>query len=464
MRTKKLFCFKTRSKAVVLLGISLGSLCSLGSPNSWAQTPPGNNVSLERQIDDAFRLLFQNPADLASTNTYVDLLIRAGNYEGAIAALERLLVIPDAPPNLRITIANLYAQLRSYTMAEAMLTEALAEPDLPADDKARAESLLAQVRSASAPSRFSGAVIFGLRRQSNATFRTAAPQIFSNGVLVNNTLRPRSDTDTSIGLRLQHEYDLGLQQPAVLSTSGGLFVVQSRAARGQPIVAGFSTPYNLRVADINSGIVFNPRSDTPNLNVRPFLSGSVVQAQGASYLNTVGYGLDVNYRIGETGGVFATVESQRRNFSTRADVPNASQLNGRVNSFRVRWLHPVTPKQMLTAEMTVRKTNAGRGDFSSDSIEPYVSYAMSYPGWFGAGDWTTTPFVGVVRRQYRGADAAISTTARRDNEWRVGVSHAIPLTARWLGVLTLEQVRNRANLPNFDYKNNSITANLIFTF
>ncbi|TAG26370.1 MAG: hypothetical protein EAZ37_09125 [Burkholderiales bacterium] len=441
-------------------------MLAAGSGLSLAQTPlSGAQSNLQRQVDDAFRNVLQNPTDFAATGSYVDLLVRAGNYEGAIAALERLTVVPGAPPALRIQVAQLYGALKSFVMAEAMLQQVLAEPGLPAADKARAETLLGQVRSAGASSQFSGFVIFGVRQQNNATARTQSPQILSNGVLLPNTLSPQSDTDTSLGLRISHEYDLGLQNFAVLSSGGGVYFVNSNAASGKPIVAGFNTPYNLQVFDANSGVVFNPISSNRDLTIRPHLLGSTVQAQGASFLTSLGWGLDVNYRLGEVNGIYATLDSQRRNFATRADVPNAAQLNGTLTSLRLRSAYGVLPKQVLNTEVTFRDSSAGVGNFSFTSIEPRVSYGVSYAGPFGAGDWSTTPFVGLVQRSYKAADpAVIAGTARRDSEWRVGLTQTIPFAPRWMGLITLEQLRNSANLPNYNYKNTSVSANVIYSF
>lgn len=423
------------------------------------------SVALQRQTDEAFRNLLQNPTDVSTTTDYVTLLLRAGNYEGAIAALERLLVLPGAPASLRIEIAALYAQLRSYTVAESLLNEALADRSLSDADRARAQALLGQVRAAGATSRFSGVLIMGLRQQSNPTFRTDAPQIFSNGALVNNTIRPASDSDASLGLRLQHEYDLGFKDYAALSSSGGVFLVQSNAASGRPIVAGYSSPYNLLVLDGNSGVVFRPLSSHRQLSVRPHVLGSSVQAQGAQYLTSLGLGLDVNYALSNTTGLFATLDSQRREFASRADVPAASQLNGQITSLRLRWLQSVAANQVLNAEITFRQSRAGRDFYSFSAVEPRVSYAVSYPGWFGSGSWTTTPYIAHVQRSYRGADAAVNANfARRDSEWRVGLTHSMPVTPRWTLLVTAEQVRNNANLPNFSFKNTSFGTSLIFSF
>ena len=453
-------------KPLSCLSVIVLSLLAAGSELCLAQTSANNaESSLQRQADEAFRNVLQNPTDFAATGTYVDLLVRAGNYEGAIAALERLMVVPGAPASLRIQVAQLYGALKSFAMAEAMLSQVLAEPGLSAADKAQAETLLGQVRSAGASSQFSGFVIFGMRQQNNATFRTESPQILSNGVLVTNTLRPQSDTDTSLGLRVSHEYDLGLQSFAVLSSGGGVFFVNSNAASGKPVVAGFSTPYNLQVFDANSGVVFNPISSNRDLTLRPHLLGSIVRAQGVQFLTSLGWGLDVNYRLGDVNGVFATLDSQRRTFAARPDVPSASLLNGQVTSLRLRTVYGVLPKQVLNAEVTFRDSSAGAGNLSFTSIEPRVSYAVSYANPFGAGDWSTTPFVGYVQRTYKAADpAVIAGTARRDAEWRWGLTQSIPIAPRWTGLATVEQVRNSANLPNYSYKNTSLSANIIYSF
>lgn len=91
--------------------------------------------TLERQSDEAFRQVLQQPQNLSLWSSYSQLLVRQGNYEGGIAALERLLLEPDASPSLRVEIGVLYYRLASYSMSEAMLRKALEDARLPGDQR-----------------------------------------------------------------------------------------------------------------------------------------------------------------------------------------------------------------------------------------------------------------------------------------------------------------------------------------
>src|SRR6218665_3654968 len=175
-------------------------------------------TALERQANDAFQQVLRQPQDLAGWSRYAQLMVEAGNYEGGIAALERLLLQPQASPDLRVDIAALYYRLGSYAAAEVMLDTALADSRLHADKRAFATALLADVRARGQRSQLQGVATLGWRHQSNPTYRSDAAQVLSAGELfpLPSEQRPAADNDLNAGLRLSHRYDLEPQNRAAL--------------------------------------------------------------------------------------------------------------------------------------------------------------------------------------------------------------------------------------------------------
>ena len=57
-----------------------------------------------------------------------------------------------------------------------------------------------------------------------------------------------------------------------------------------------------------------------------------------------------------------------------------------------------------------------------------------------------------------------ANAARTDDEWRLSLNHAVPLADQWLALFSVEHARNRSNLPNFRYRNTSVSASLMRTF
>jgi tetratricopeptide (TPR) repeat protein len=225
---------KYKAQRLKLAGIAGLVMCA----NAAAQTAA--TVPLDRQTEEVFRQVFQQPQDLSLWSKYAQLLVQAGNYEGGIAALERLLLNPDASPDIRVDIAALYFRLESYAMSEAMLNQALADGRLQGEKRAFAQSLLAAVAKRNQRSQFSGSVSFGLRHQTNPMYRTGSAQVLSAGVLgpLPANQQPQSDNDVSVGLRIQHAYDLEKQNSAAIVSGAGAYLMpitaQQRAASWWP--------------------------------------------------------------------------------------------------------------------------------------------------------------------------------------------------------------------------------------
>lgn len=456
--------FVNRTKYLHLAGAVLGfSLTASAAAQTGGATP------LERQTEDAFRQVLQQPQELAGWSAYAHLLIEGGNYEGAIAALERLLLEPDANPAIRIQIAEMYFRLGSYQAAENTAREALADDKLPKDQREAAQNLVRLAAMRNKTNQLSGSLVLGFRRQTNPTYRTNNSQVLAGGVLVAQpaNLSPQSDTDVSMGLSLQHVFDLGMQNSAAIVSSVSAFMLNYRSASGSQLVASPIKPYDLLLFDVNTGLRFKPMPGAVDgLTVRPLILLSTVAAQGSTYFSSRGLGVDVNWQPDEKTYYEFTLDTQRRNFSNRIDVPTANLISGSLSSLRFRVSREVAAGQRVVGEYAFRRSGTAQAitDFSSHELRG--TYSISYPSPTKNGSyWTSAVSLGALQRRYAAADASVSaTTARQDNEWRLGFSQTVPITPAWALTINLEQSRNQPNLPNFQYKNTSLSSAVAYSF
>lgn len=453
---------KTGALGPLLAGV-VGFLFSAGTAAQDAGT-----VSLERQTGEAFRQVLQQPQDLSHWSRYAQLQLQSGNYEGGIAALERLLLQPNASPDLRVDIAVLYYRLGSYDMAGAMLDAALADSRLQGEKRTLAESLRADTQKRARRSQLQGALTLGVRHQSNPTFRSDAAQVLSGGVLgpLADSQRPDGDADINLGLRINHLYDLERQNSAAIVTNLGAYLVDYRSSSGSRLVAGDSRPYDLQLLDFNTGLQFRPLpASGSSLTLRPHVIFSNVVARNHQYLRNHGLGLDLSLRPDERTLYEFTLDGVRRDFAQRADVINASEQDGHLYSLRARVTRELAPGRVIAGEYALRRITAERDIYAADSHEIRVTYLMTYASPLArGGHWTTALWMGALNRRYDAPDPAVGSTAHKDREWRVGVNQTIPIAPLWSVLLSAEYARNQANLPNYRYKNTSVSATVVRSF
>lgn len=446
------------------LGGVLGLFVCAGAT---AQTD--SSVSLERQTDEAFRQVLQQPQNLSLWSKYAQLLVEAGNYEGGIAALERLLLDPQAPPELRVDIAALYFRLGSYAMAEGMLRQALADSRLQGEKRELAAALLADVLKRNRRNQFSGSVVLGVGYQTNPMYSTDEDEVLAGGVRIpaDDDLDPDDDTDFSLGLRVQHLYDLDLQNSAAFASTFGAHWVNYSSSSGSELEANPTEPYDLLVLDLTTGLSFKPMpAGAAGLTMRPHVIVSNVTAQQHQYLSNLGLGLDVGWRPNERTLFEFTLDGQERNFADRVDVPEADDLDGPWYGVLARFSRELRPGQVLAGEYAWRRNRTDQDFYDYDSHEVRISYSLAYASPFSRGGyWSTTLWGGALNRSYDAADPSIDPDeTREDREWRVGISQTVRLTPLWSLLLGADYATNDANLPNFRYENTSLSAAVARTF
>ena len=439
------------------------AFCASATAQTAAQAP------MDRQSEEAFRQVLDQPEDLALWSKYAQLLVKAGNYEGGVAALERLLLDPATGPGVRLEVAALYFRLGSYAMAETMVRTALADSRLQGERRALGVALLADVMKRNQRSQLSGSFAFGLRHQTNPTYRTDRDQVFSAGVLgpLAANQRPDADNDLNLGLRIQHLYDLDLQNSATIASTFGAALIDYRSSSGGRLEAGLNRPQDLQAVDFTTGLQFKPfPGSVSGLTLRPHILLSNLVAQRHQFLRSKGVGLDLTWRPNERTLLEMTLDGQDRDFANRVDITDANLLGGRLYSLRARLSREVVPGQVVTGELAARRNRTERAYYDYDSQEMRVTYAFSYASPIGKGGWWTTAFwLGALRRSYDAADAlVIAADTRKDRELRFGVSHAVPITPAWSLLFMADHSRNAANLPNYRYKNTSVSGAVVRTF
>ena len=116
-----------------------------------AQTPavkPPAVVSAEDRAayDAAFQDSLSKPADPDTLVKFAAAAVKVGDLEGAISALDRLLLIDGDNPEVQLELGVLYFRLGSLEAARSYLAAARDSPRAPPETKARAASFLREAR------------------------------------------------------------------------------------------------------------------------------------------------------------------------------------------------------------------------------------------------------------------------------------------------------------------------------
>ena len=148
-------------------------------------------LTIDEQYDAAFLEMYEDVGNLDKTFRFAELAIAVGDLEGAVAALERMLIIEPDLPQVRMQLGTLYFQLGSYAMALAYLNAVVAHDEVPDDVKQSAQDLITQIDALTSPHRFNGSVVAGVGFPSHPPPGPPAqgtPPLFGRGVFcVENT-------------------------------------------------------------------------------------------------------------------------------------------------------------------------------------------------------------------------------------------------------------------------------------
>jgi tetratricopeptide (TPR) repeat protein len=138
--------------------IALLVVVSLFAANSaGAQTVPGSSQTqspaatepteeMRKAYDAAFQETLRKPSDPATLVAFAEIAIKTGDLEGAISALDRLLLIDADQPEVKLELGVLYFRLGSFEAARGYLDEARSSKRASPALRERAASYLKEIK------------------------------------------------------------------------------------------------------------------------------------------------------------------------------------------------------------------------------------------------------------------------------------------------------------------------------
>ncbi len=427
-----------------LLAVIAGGALLLSCVSAQAQS--GESIKTRAAYDAAFRETLSKPADPSTLLRYAELAIKVGDYEGAISALERLLLIDRDQPGVRLELGMIYYRLQSWEVARAYLEGARVSERATPETRARARQLIAEIDRVHGPSRFYGDVLVGLGYSTNANSGSSG-NIFALGVpfVPDPSISQRADFNAVGAAMLHHRYDPGRQDGATLETDLGLY-----SARQFNV-----NEANVSVVDLASGPRLHPfEHDLYQLTVRPFVSGRYVAVADYTVYWAGGGGLEVAAPVVDHLQSRLVLTGSHREFPDTAQAPNNNLSSGTElgATFELRGEITSNLLAVVGANLTRYAALVPSESYWSTGFGGSLSLSFANPLFRSAGPVTATASGGFLAASYDAPNPVINPLiSRTQGDAYVGMLVVVPLDDQFALVTQANYSQRTASINNYTY-------------
>jgi tetratricopeptide (TPR) repeat protein len=418
------------------------------------QIAPFQNTPEAQEADVLFQQLLKDPKNVELTFRYAQAAVKSGNIEGAISSLERLLLLDRNFPGVKIQLAELYADIKSYNMAKTYLSQARTEPGVTAETLSRIDRVQSEIDRAASKTNIAANLLVGLRYQTDASAEPAGSDIIAGGVpqTLSTIFLRRSGWDSFATGNVQYiaEFgDLKLESNAIAYYSKAL---------GHSFL-------DLGAVEVNSG----PRFDIDFSGIhfaaaRAYGVANEVMLGESQFLHSAGGGLSLYRSIIKDLGASAFYEFRREWFNNVALSPAASMLNADVHSFGASLVYHLIENGDLNFQTSYALTdNVGLG--SNRGLVFHISYSQLFilPPEYGVGPLNVTPMVYRIYNRDHSPDPTLGLTPRT-NEWRYGISAKLGLSDNIAANLNVVRQVSTSNVPGNKTDDTQAIVGLVFSY
>lgn len=442
--------------------LAFGHLLSLNSPAD-AQTRPATTIAQSPADDAATRAAFEEtlrkPNDPAVLLRYAELAVKAGNLEGAISALERLLLIEADQPRVNLELGVLYFRLGSYEAARGYLKNARDSTKASPEIKQRADRMLAEVEDKTNKSDWSGEFLFGIRYSTNANSGpSGAIRSFGATTVPTPTVSSRPDFNVIGAAALRHRYDLGTQDNAEMETDLSLY-----GSRQFQV-----TQANVVLTEVTTGPRSRPFDGWADaVSLKPFVTGRYLAVDNYTTYWAWGTGIEVTSPITANSLAALTILGRRREFVNNPEVTNNSNSTG--NEFAPTLEFRVT----LTPALSLNFSTSATRYIALVASESYVEYGLNAalawrfadPIGINGRNWIVTLNANTARALYDQPDPTVDPSiSRQQTDIGFGLTLGVPLDDRLTFVSQAGYARRDSDISNYAYEAFTVLAAMSWRF
>ncbi len=405
--------------------------------------------------------MLNQPANLDVLFKFATLASQTGDLEGAISALERMLLVDPNLPRVRLELGVLYYRLGSYEVARTYLDLALKSPNLPPEVRDRAEKFLAEIQSKESPSHFSGELFFGLRYQSNANLgpSSSSVRLFGQAANLNQSSVGAPDWGVVTSAQLRHTYDFGRQDKAALETQ-----LTAYANRQFQVSSA-----NVILLDLTSGPRFQAFSGTfQDVTLKPFATLGQIWVNDTPYYTSYGGGLETGILLLDRMRNTSTFVFRRHDHTNTWYLPTNDTYRGMEYAGGTNFQYALSNLITLFA-------NASGTRYVTDQTpsQNYLLWGVGGGFSFRFADpllktnlpWTVTLSYNYQWWQYDAPDPTVDpTTQRLQLDSILNLVFAVPFDNRTTFSISGGRFVRSASLPNYAFENDNIMFGISWRF
>jgi tetratricopeptide (TPR) repeat protein len=429
------------------------TLCA-ATPGVLAQS------SADARRNALFQDMLANPADLDVAFEYARLAAEAGDLEGAISTLERMLIFAPGLARLQLELGVLYFRLGAYETAESYFAAVMSAPDVPADVLERVKVFRRAIEANRDTNPLSFYSLSGLRWQSNANNATATSDIILNGLpfVLDSEYTAQSDWSFVSSNSLAYSHDLQNQGDTFdfgLATYSAIYFDL--------------TDLNTQLAEAVAGPSFNlARYDIENTFASVYgIAGGALLGQQV-YFGSLGAGGAVRTVLNERTRGVGRLEYRHRWYENSSDLPYNDWRTGdeiRAAGF-VSYL--VTSDLVVSGGARLARQNVDADFYSGWEFGFEASATQTFrsplPS-LASDDWAIGANVLYIRRDYDEPDPTINADdAEWDDYFSATASLTVPVSEHFAMVPQVQYQNQDSNYPLQQFETWTIFVGLAARF
>jgi tetratricopeptide (TPR) repeat protein len=401
--------------------------------------------SLRQSYDEAFQEMYKDVGDLDKTFRFAELAAQVGDLEGAIAALERMLLLDPNLPTVRMQLGVLYLRLESYGMAYAYLSEVRDDEQVPSEVREQAENLISQIDAAVSSHKLSSTLMAGVRYQSNANGGPLSGNIllFGESATLDDQYTQQADWDVNATGQFGYIYDFRTEPATTLNVDLSIYANRQNE----------QSEIDTKLLELKAGGGFLLSTDLEqSLELKPFLVANDLSLNSVGTFSGFGGGLTVSRRLSKTRSWNIEARYVER------DYDDAAQAGLEGPRTRVTFSHTASISERMTGVVSAFAFDEN----AKDNFAAYRQYSLSGtlqrildpPGVLSLQPWIGSLVLGYSDKAYQAASAAIDpNTIRSDGTLSTSASLTIPLWFNTALVTVIGYTDVDSNLPNYTNQN-----------